>query len=79
MLAQKWPVEFIRLVERGVECADDEGEPLTPTAAYHLTAARFPAFSELPELAGRTGEAERCDTCPDRLLLAHDHANPGPS
>ncbi len=28
-----------------VECADDEREPLIPTPAYPLTAARFPAFA----------------------------------
>ena len=45
-------MEFIRLVERvdsvglpeGVrgECAADQREPLIPTPAYPLTAARFP-------------------------------------
>jgi len=32
---------------RGVRsvCADDEREPLIPTPAYPLTAARFPAFA----------------------------------
>jgi len=61
------------------EYADDEREPLIPTPAYPLTAARFPAFARLPESTERTGEAERCDVCPDHLLFAHDHANLGSS
>jgi hypothetical protein len=34
-----YPVEFIRLVERGGECADDDRESWIPTLAYALTFA----------------------------------------
>ena len=82
-------MEVIRLVERldsvGLsegargEGADDEREPLIPTPANILTAARFSSFAGLPESKGRTDKAERCDGCPDRILSAHAHSNPGPS
>lgn len=46
-LAQKCPVESIRLVERSGVCADDEREPLIPTPDYALTAAHFPVVFAL--------------------------------
>ena len=55
------------------ECADDEREPLIPTPAYPLTAARFPAFAlarfgfagdnGLPNLSLNRPDTEPC-SCP---------------
>lgn len=55
------------------DCANDEREPLIPTPAYPLTAARFPAFSlvrfgfagnnGIPNLSLNRFDTELC-SCP---------------